>query len=172
MAVEFVDNSIAVIGALNDAMIQFLHEAAGELQAQTVREFDNAHQGERLSHLDIQLKGSYDHKVDESKGYAEVGSPMEAAYWEEFGTGTYAEHGDGRKGWWVYVEDSGSGSGGKSYATQEEAEDAAKFLRSKGMKAHATNGRNPNKTLRKAFDSKKNAIINRAEQIMRENMGD
>ena len=68
-------------------------------------------------------------------------------------------HGDGRKGWWVYVEGQESGSGGKSYATKEEAEDAAKFLRKvKKLNAYATNGIEPNEPLRRAFESAKPVV--------------
>ena len=76
----------------------WLYEAAGELEAQVKR---NTKVGTG------QLKNSWTYKVDESKGEATIGSPLENAIWEEFGTGQYALHGDGRKTPWVYKDDKG-----------------------------------------------------------------
>lgn len=70
-------------------------------------------------------------------------------------TGEYAAHGDGRKGWWVYVKGQKSGSGGKTYSTREEAEVTAASMRASGLDAYATNGREPNYTLEKAFKKEK-----------------
>lgn len=98
MALEFEDYSIEVKAALNEAVIAFLHEAAGELESQV----------KRNTPVDTgQLKGSWDYKVDESKGEAVIGSPLENAIWNEFGTGQYALHGDGRKTPWKYQDVKG-----------------------------------------------------------------
>lgn len=149
MSVEFHDFSIKVTEAMEAALIAGLHEAAGELEARTVR---NSRQGHTYG--DIQATALWKHQVNESAMEAQVGSQHEAGYWEEFGTGELAKHGDGRKGWWVYVEGQDSGSGGKSYATKEEAEEAATFLRRVAkLDAYATNGIEPNEPLRRAFAS-------------------
>lgn len=151
MAVEFHDYTIKVTDAMEEAVIAALYEAAGEVEARTKR---NSRQGHRYG--DILATGLWKNKVDESAKEATVGSPYEAGYWEEFGTGELALHGDGRKGWWVYVEGQDSGSGGKSYATKEEAEEAANFLRRvAGLDAYATNGIAPNEPLKRAFASAK-----------------
>ena len=124
--VEFKDFSIDVKAALNSTTIAWLHEAANEVTAQAKRNCvmeDDAGK---------QLKGSYKNVVNEGKGEAQVGSPLESAYWEEWGTGEYAAHGDGRKGWWVYIKGQASKGGGKSYATKEEAEEAKKQLTEAG----------------------------------------
>lgn len=98
MALEFEDYSIEVKTAINDAIIAFLHEAAGELEAQV----------KRNTPVDTgQLKGSWDYKVYEHKGEAVIGSPLENAIWNEFGTGQYALHGDGRKTPWKYQDIKG-----------------------------------------------------------------
>ena len=152
--VEFIDLSVKVSDAMEEALIAGLYEAAGELQARTVR---NSRQGH--SYGDINATALWDQVVDEGEKQASVGSQHEAGYWEEFGTGELALHGDGRKGWWVYVEGQESGSGGKSYATREEAEEAAEFLqRVKKLKAYATNGIEPNEPLRRAFASAKPVV--------------
>lgn len=149
MSVEFQDFSIKVTEAMEDALIAGLYEAAGELEARAVR---NSRQGH--SYGDIQARALWKNIVDEGKMEAQVGSQHEAGFWEEFGTGEHALHGDGRKGWWVYVEGQDSGSGGKSYASKEEAEQAADFLRRVAkLDAYATNGIEPNRPLHRAFQS-------------------
>ncbi len=151
MGVEFQDFSVKVTEAMEDALIAGLYEAAGELENRTI---DNSRQGHKYG-------GKYatelwQHQVDEGALEARIGSPHEAGYWEEFGTGELALHGDGRKGWWVYVEGQESGSGGKSYPSKKEAEEAALFLRRvKKLDAYATNGIEPNEPLRRAFASAK-----------------
>lgn len=152
--VEFQDFSVRVTEAMEDALIAGLHEAAGELEARTKR---NSRQGHKYG--DIQATALWKHKVDEAQKEASVGSPYEAGFWEEFGTGEHALNKDGRKGWWVYVEGQDSGSGGKSYATKEEAEQAAAFLRRvKKLDAYATDGIDPNRPLHRAFSSAKPVV--------------
>lgn len=153
MSVELLDFSIKVTEAMEDALIAGLHEAAGELEARTKR---NSRQGHTYG--DIQATALWDHKVSEGEMEAQVGSPHEAGFWEEFGTGEYALNKDGRKGWWIYVEGQDSGSGGKTYSSQEEAEAMAASMRSRGIPAHATNGIEPNRPLHRAFSSGKTVV--------------
>ena len=135
MSVQFTDNSARVIAALDDAVKAYLYEAGGELEAQVKR---NTRVGTG------QLKNSWAYKVDESKGECVVGSPLENAIWEEFGTGEYALHGDGRKGGWYYQDDKG--------------------------KWHHTYGKAPHRAFQRAFNSLKNALISRAEQVLKGRM--
>lgn len=147
MPVHFEDFSFSVKAALNQKTIAWLHEVGNEIasQAASTCKFDDETGGK-------QLKGSYKNKVDKNKGEAQIGSPLESAYWEEWGTGEYAAHGDGRKGWWIYIEGEASRGGGQTYATREEAEImAAAISTTYKKKAVATNGRRPNYTLEKAF---------------------
>ena len=154
MGVEFHDFSVKVTEAMEAALIAGLYEAAGELEARTKR---NSRQGHTYG--DIQATGLWKHQVNEGSMEAQIGSQHEAAYWEEFGTGEHALHGDGRKGWWVYVEGEDSGTGGKSYATKAEAEKAALFLRRvKKLEAHATDGIDPNRPLHRAFSSARSVV--------------
>jgi len=152
--VEFKDFTIKVTEAMEDALIAGLYEAAGEIEAKTKR---NSRQGHKYG--DIQATALWKHQVNEGNMEAQIGSEYEAGYWEEFGTGEHALNKDGRKGWWVYVEGQDSGSGGKTYATKEEAEDAAKYLRHvKKLEAYATNGIDPNRPLHRAFASGKKVV--------------
>lgn len=98
-SVKFEDYSVEVKGVLEEAAIAYLHEAAGELEAQTKRNQTRVGTG--------QTKGRWTYVVDEDKLQATIGNPLENAIWEEFGTGEYALHGDGRKGGWVYKDDKG-----------------------------------------------------------------
>ncbi len=133
--VEFQDFSVKVKAAIDNTSLLFLEEAANEI----------ASQASRNSRVDTgQLKGSWDHRVDEEAGEATIGSPEQNAIWEEFGTGEYAAKGDGRKGGWNYQDDSGNW--------------------------HHTIGKKPNRTLQRAFDSTKGKIANRAKQIFKEGM--
>ena len=125
----FIDNRIQVKTKLKEAGIAWLYEACGEIEAQTKR---------NSKVVTGKTKGSYQYKVDEDKLEGFVGSNYENAIWEEFGTGEYALEGDGRKGGWVYTDESGE--------------------------RHFTLGKTPNRALFNAFTSLKDAIIKEAER--------
>lgn len=166
MPVKFNDYSMNVKAELNDITKQWLHEASFEVQAHAQRNCKmDDEEGRRL-------RGSYKNVVDEDKGEAIVGSARESVYWEEFGTGSHAAHGDGRKGWWVYVKNGETRSKtGATYSSREEAEEAAEFLRKvKHLDAYATNGRDPNYTLEKAFKQNKAKLESRLEYLLKEGM--
>lgn len=131
--IQFEDNRVKVKEAINDKAVAFLLEAVAELQSQTARN----------SRVDTgQTKGSWDTRVDEATLEGTVGSALENAIWEEFGTGEYALNGDGRKGGWVYTDRYG--------------------------KTHFTHGKKPNRALWNAFESSKSKLIKRAEALMKE----
>lgn len=102
-------------------------------------------QAKRNTRVDTsQTKNNWSYVIDESAQKATVGNPLENALWEEFGTGEYAINGDGRKTPWHYQNIDG--------------------------KWHTTRGKKPSRALQKAFDSRKSAIIQRAEKILKEKM--
>lgn len=166
MSVTFTDNSAKVKAALDETSIAYLYEAAGELEAQTKRNSRPIKYGRH------DVKNSWQYKVDEDAGEAKIGSPLEAAYWEELGTGEYALNKDGRKGWWVYVEGNDTPSSNQKMYTEAEAKQTAAFLQSKGLDAHATKGTKANRPLFSAFTSLKTALIRRAEEILKVRMGE
>lgn len=166
MSVKFTDNSIRVKSNLQKACVAYLHEAAGELESQTKRNSRPVKYGKQ------DVKNSWNYVVDESGMVATVGSQLEAAYWEELGTGEYALNKDGRKGWWVYVEGNDTPRANQKMYTEEEAEHTAAYLRSKGLPAHATKGTEANRPLYKAFTSLKTSLISRAEQVLGAMMND
>lgn len=112
MNVEFTDNRIKVEAALDDAVIAFLYEAAGEVEAQTKRAQTRVDTG--------QTKGAWTHHVDEDKGEAVIGNPLENAIWEEYGTGEYALKGNGRKKPWVYKDERGKNKENGTFALTVE----------------------------------------------------
>lgn len=138
MSVEFTDNTAKIKAALSEGVIGFLHEAGGEIQTQT----------QRNSRVDTgQTKGSYKYMVDEGKDESTVavGSDLENAIWEEFGTGEYALHGDGRKGGWVYQDVTGVW--------------------------HYTRGKTPKQPLTKAFQSVAPKIKKQLVNVIKQNLG-
>ena len=138
MSVKFEDFSVQVKDALDGAAIAYLHEAAGEVEAQTKR---NSRVGKTG-----QTKNAWTYVVDESKHEATVGNPLENAIWEEFGTGEFALKGDGRKGGWYYQDESDG-------------------------TWHHTYGKTPHRAFQSAFNSLKNALIKRAQDIFKERLG-
>ena len=158
--VVFEDFSVQVKDAIQEKAVSFLEEVGGELRSRTQR---------NSRRKTSKTADSYEYKVDEGQLAVHVGSNYENAIWEELGTGVHALNGDGRKGWWVYVEGSptksSSTSKGKSYNSPIKASLAVALLRSKGLDAHMTRGKTANRPLFKAYESFKSGIIRRAEQI-------
>lgn len=158
--IEFTDNSVKVKGDLNQALIAFLREASAEIKTQAERYSPTG---------SAQLKRSWDTVVDAGKLEAIIGNPLEYAIYQELGTGEYALEGKGRKGYWVYVKDSDSGSttrSTKSY-TLAEAKRIMAYLRDKGLEAYYTKGTRPKRMLYKAFTMYKPKVEARAQQIFK-----
>lgn len=164
MSVKFENYSIQCKEAIEDAVIGFLYEAASEIESVTKRNTRPVKYGRH------NVKSSWSNVVDEGEKVATIGSPLEAAYWEEFGTGAYAINKDGRKGWWVYVEGNDTPRPNQKYYTQEEAEAIAASMRVKGLDAHATNGTEANRPLHRAFESRKQLLQNRAAELLGEKL--
>ena len=168
-SVTLIDNSIEVKTALNDTSIAWLYTWSNEIASQARRNCSMD------GNVGVQLRGSYRSEVDASDGEAQIGSDMEAAYWEEFGTGSHADTAknggrEGRKDWWVYVKDQPPRETESThYKTEAEAQAVADSMRSEGFDAYATNGRDPNYTLEKAFkNTKPKAIADLKEQLKKE----
>ena len=156
MAVEFKDFSIKVKTELNDTTIAWLYETANEIASHAKR--NCAMDGD----IGSQLRDSYRANVNDGKGEAKIGTSLEAGYWEEWGTGEYAAHGDGRKGWWIY-SDKVKGNGGK-----KRTERQAKAIAASDPTLHATNGRRPSYTLEKAFKANQSKAIANLERKLKE----
>jgi hypothetical protein len=130
--VIFEDYTVQVQNAMDDKINAVLEECAGEIESQV----------KRNSRVDTyQLKNSWTHRVDETKHEATIGSPLENAIWEEFGTGEYALHGNGRKGGWKYRDMKG--------------------------KWHFTFGKTPNRAFWKAYTGSKSKIIKHIQDALK-----
>jgi hypothetical protein len=130
--VKFIDHTEQVQSLLAELAESVLEECAGELESQV----------KRNTKVDTgQTKNSWTHRVVGSmmagEYKAEIGSPLENAIWEEFGTGEYALNGDGRKGGWFYKDEKGDG--------------------------HFTHGKHPRRPFHKAYTSLKHKLIKRIQ---------
>lgn len=131
-SIKFEDYSDEVIKDFKSKVIEALHESAGTIEGQV----------KRNSRVDTsQLKGSWTYKVDEDNYEAHIGSPLENAIWEEFGTGEYAVKGNGRKTPWRYKDAKGNW--------------------------HTTKGKTPNRTLENAFRTKLKTVKNIMERCLK-----
>ena len=133
--VVFKDYSVQIKKWLNDTAIAFLEEAKSSM----------ASQASKLSPVDTgNLRQSFqtDSIVVPDEKTAYVGSKLEYAIYQEFGTGEYALKGNGRKGGWVYK----SKKDGKYYYTK---------------------GSTPKRMLYHAFETKKEPIKKRAREMFK-----
>ena len=132
--VEFRDYSIEVLNAMDNKVEAVLAEVSGELVSQT----------KRNSRVDTgKTKNSFRYEVSKSNHSftSHIGSPDQNAIWEEFGTGEYALHGDGRKGGWNYKDAKG--------------------------KWHFTRGKTPSRAFWNAFNGTKDKIIKRIQNALK-----
>lgn len=155
MCVEFKDNSGEVKAALNRAVKQLLYMASEMVESQVK-------QNAAVDSSDT--KGSWDYTVDVAKGEAKIGSPLQNAVWEEFGTGDYALE-KGRSTPWYVPVDGYTGKKKPSYNGK-----VVIVYGKNGRRFYKTNGKKPRRTLHNAFHVKKAAIIKRAEQIIKSEM--
>lgn len=154
--VEFTDNSVQVINAINNACLAWLHEAGGELASQVKR---NTKVGKIAGG---KTKGQWKYQVDKSKLEAVVGNPNETAIWLEFGTGEYALKGNGRKGGWYILIGNGKGQISEEVVEAyhfpvKYGKDGKNFAFTKGMKPQRPlyTAFTDNKTkIKKAFEAK------------------
>lgn len=154
--IKLENNTFKVKNLLKDKAIAFLYEAGGELQAQVKR---NTRVDEE------QLKESWEYVVDESNMKVTVGSPLENAIWEEFGTGEYAKK-NGRKGYWVFVKGSTKKPASSKIYTLKEAKQVMAILRSQGLEAYYTKGKKPSRAFQNAIDKTRPKLERRIKQLM------
>lgn len=135
MDIEFEDNSEKIKELLVNACVNAVHDAGIEM-------LDQVQRNTKVVTGRTKESWQLDVKEDSSGAKAVVGSNYENAIWEEFGTGEYALHGNGRKGGWFYEDKNGVG--------------------------HFTRGKTPKRALHNAFTSKRNAVIRIIERNLKE----
>lgn len=182
----FFDNSAAVISELQQKVDTAL-EAVG-LQAEAHAK-NNIKQGIPRPHSTSttgRLRNSITHivKDDHDDSYNAVkaviiGTNVPYAIYNEYGTGKWATDGNGRKGWWVYVDDgsgkmySPSHNVGKIY-TEEEARRVMAILNSKferaglTIRAHMTEGMKPIHFLQRAIEEHKDEYRAMIEHFLKQ----
>jgi HK97 gp10 family phage protein len=106
-----------------------------------------------------ELRNSIASRVEELTGI--VYTPLYFAPYVEYGTGLYAENGKGRQQVpWVYVEGSTPQEGkAKTIHTEQSADEAVAYLRSKGLEAYKTSGQHPQPYLRPALHENREKIM-------------
>lgn len=132
--IEFKDYSIEVKNALKEVAQRAVEESCGELESQV----------KRNTAVDTgQTKNSWTHRVtaSDTETTGTVGSPLQNAIWEEFGTGEYALNGNGRKGGWFYKDEKGDG--------------------------HFTHGKHPRRPFFKAYSTLKNKLIKHMQDLFK-----
>ena len=98
---QFTDNSGRVISEIERVVMAAMEKAALIVEGQA----------KLLTPVDTGgLRDSIDHQVDNDDGKitGKIGSPLDYAIYQEFGTGEFAENGAGRKGGWGYTTPDGS----------------------------------------------------------------
>lgn len=130
--IEFTNNSKEIKRLLADECKQFLTDA-GQIVKSQVRDLSRRKSG--------QLKDSFNYHIttDDGDMAVKIGSPLENAIWEEFGTGEYALEGNGRKGGWYYEDEKGEG--------------------------HFTHGKTPSRALYYAIKNSRSAIESRLKEL-------
>lgn len=134
MSIEFEDNSEKIKQLLHNACVTGVTEAGIEI-------LDQVQKNTKV--VTARTKESWQMDTTETSDSVTsyIGSNYENAIWEEFGTGEYALHGDGRKGGWFYEDAEGKG--------------------------HFTKGKHPRRALHNAFIQKKIRVL----RLIGENLG-
>lgn len=97
--VEFKDNTVRVLGQVEDSIFAFLEESGAEIESQAI---DNT-----PPNLDA-MRAQWRHEVRMDQKDVLIGNSAEYAIWQEMGTGEYAVNGDGRKDIpWRYKDSAG-----------------------------------------------------------------
>lgn len=132
--IEFKDNRIevkrAIKGKIGKCLVEVSSLVVTQVAKNTIRKTG-------------QLRNSWKANINESENEAIIGSELENAIFEEFGTGEYALNGNGRKTPWWY-KDKVTG------------------------KWHRTKGKRPKRAFYNAYLSTKDRVIQRIEEVFKE----
>lgn len=108
-----------------------------------------------------ELRRSITSKVDNTSGeiIGTVYTPLEYAPYVEYGTGLFREE-NPKAGYWVYVKNSsGQRSGPTNRYSLEKAKEVVAYLKSKGLDATYTQGREPAPFMRPALNENRERIL-------------
>lgn len=139
----------AIIGGLTECGINAVSNAAKIVTKEVPR-----NGGASWYKLTGDLRKSISSKVVESEKCVYIGTNLGYAKYNEYGTGVYADNGNGKQGFWVFVPggDSSTSVGGAKVYTEGEAKRIVAMLQAKGVDAHMTNGMKPIHMLKRAVE--------------------
>lgn len=99
-SVQLIDHSAEVLQAMREQVILGLNAIGQEAEGYAKDE----------TPVDTgRLRNSIAHKVVEDEKAVYIGTNVEYGIYVEYGTGIYADNGQGRKTPWFYVDDKGQG---------------------------------------------------------------
>lgn len=99
-SVQLIDNSAEVLAAMKEQVLLGL-EAIGQEAEGYAKDECPVDTG--------RLRNSIAHKVVEDEKAVYIGTNVEYGIYVEYGTGIYADNGQGRQTPWFYVDDKGEG---------------------------------------------------------------
>lgn len=150
--IEFEDFGLKVRDTMNQLLRIALDEVGAEIESQAAR-------NTRVSSGETKRQWYHEVKQNAEEASVTIGNPFPNAIWEEFGTGTYALNGDGRKGGWYILADD----------APELAKYNMKVVYGKGgKKFYYTEGKPPSRALYKAWMSNKETIEKRIGDVLKE----
>lgn len=155
MAAKFEDHTRQTQEKLREIVDGWMYETMGRLHTGTVKK----------SRTGLgQTKGSYQYRVIEKEHRMEghLGSNLENAIWEEYGTGEYALGGKGRKTPWYVPVEGYQGKKRPSYNGK-----VVIVYGKNGKRFYKTNGKKPNRPIGKAYKqyNRKKMLKDLAEKL-------
>lgn len=159
---EFIDNSDAVIAATEAAIDAALTSVGIQVMGYAVKNLEQDLPRNAGGETHGTLKNSISFHVDQEEKCVQIGTNLSYAKYNEYGTGVYADDGNGKQGFWVYVPDSGeegTSVGSAKVYTEAEARRIVAMLKAKGVDAHMTKGMTPTHFLKRAVEEHRDKII-------------
>lgn len=98
--IKFIDNSAAAKKAIQQGALTNVIKACELIRSQA-KELAPVNYGHLRDNIDYKIE------VSGKRIVGHIGSPDEYAIYNEYGTGDYAENGNGRKGGWGYTDEEG-----------------------------------------------------------------
>lgn len=139
--VKLINNMNTLKAGVKKTALKWLEETSGEIEAQTKR-------NSAVGSAGAPTKNSWRHQVNSSAMEAVVGSSEINAIYEEYGTGEYAAHGNGRSTPWYVPVENVVGYKKPSYQGK------VVIVYGKGGKQYyKTDGKEPKMMLHNAWDS-------------------
>lgn len=158
MSTTFIDNSADYITRMNQACEAALEACGNKAVSYAKKNIteDVPRRADSWYTPTGALKNSISHLVKMTESTVYIGTNMSYAKYNEFGTGIYADEGNGKQGFWVFVPGSdkpeGTSVGSAKVYTEAQAKRIVEMLKSKGIDAHMTQGMKPIHFLKRAVE--------------------